>query len=452
VNLRWRVGLAGGAVVLGTLAAVSAIVYPALTSQLHAQLDAALVEAAKAAPLTLQEIKARLAATQGDGVPAFNKPLNLGSSLLQVVDPADPAAGGELAPVDQHDLAVADGTGPPYFREVDYRGQRYRLYTTLLSGKGGDRTLVRVARPLTEQQATLNRLRLLLVGLTLAGTAGAAAVARLAAGRVLHPVGRLTDAVERVTATQDLTASMPAGGRDEIGRLAGSFAAMMAALDGSVRAQRQLVADASHELRTPLTSLTTNLELLDEPAGTADPQAPALVHAAREQAGELTVLVNDLVELSRYGQVELHTEDTRLDLLAEQAVRRAAARTTAVRFETRLTPTQVRADPDAVERAIGNLLDNAVKWSPPDGRILVAVAAGEVTVTDDGPGIPAEDLPHIFDRFYRSPTARALPGSGLGLAIVRQIAETHGGRVTAEPQPRGVRLRLSLPTAPRPAG
>jgi two-component system sensor histidine kinase MprB len=221
---------------------------------------------------------------------------------------------------------------------------------------------------------------------------------------------------------------------------------------GTGTAQRQLVADASHELRTPLTSLTTNLELLDEPAGTADPQAPALVHAARVQAGELTVLVNDLVELSRYGQVELHVEDTRLDLLAEQAVRRAAARTAGVRFETRLTPTQVRADPDAVERAIGNLLDNAVKWSPPAGRILVAVAAGEVTVTDDGPGIPAEDLPHIFDRFYRSPTARALPGSGLGLAIVRQIAETHGGRVTAKPQPRGVRLRLSLPTATRPGG
>src|SRR5262249_54461607 len=191
--------------------------------------------------------------------------------------------------------------------------------------------------------------------------------------------------------------------------------------------------------------------LLDEPAGTADPQAPALVHAAREQAGELTVLVNDLVELSRYGQVELHTEDTRLDLLAAQAVRRAAARTTAGRFETRLTPTQVRADPDAVERAIGNLLDNAVKWSPPDGRILVAVAAGEVTVTDGGPGIPAEDLPHIFDRFYRSPTARALPGSGLGLAIVRQIAENHGGRVTAEPQPRRVSLAPALPTDPQRA-
>jgi two-component system sensor histidine kinase MprB len=251
-----------------------------------------------------------------------------------------------------------------------------------------------------------------------------------------------------VAQTQALSTPIPDGGRDEVGRLARSFGTMMAALDRSVQAQRHLVADASHELRTPLTSLTTNLELLDEEGGTADPQAPALVRAAREQAGELTVLVNDLVELSRQGHVELHTEDTRLDLLAERAVRRAAARATEVRFETALIESPVHADPDAIERAIANLLDNAVKWSPPAGRIRVEVAEGVVAVSDEGPGIAPDDLPHVFDRFYRSPAARALPGSGLGLAIVRQIAETHGGRVSAEPLPRGVTLRLWLPSTP----
>ncbi|HEY7487588.1 MAG TPA: HAMP domain-containing sensor histidine kinase, partial [Streptosporangiaceae bacterium] len=250
-----------------------------------------------------------------------------------------------------------------------------------------------------------------------------------------------------VAATQDLTATIEARGRDEIGRLARSFATMMAELDESVQTQRRLVADAAHELRTPLTSLTTNLELLGEGRGLADPQAPGLVADAREQAHELTVLVNDLIDLARYGRTETHTEDVRLDLLARRVVERAADRDgQGPEFRTELAPCLVHADPDALERAVGNLIDNAVKWSPDGGRISVRVEeSGCVSVSDEGPGIPAADLPYVFDRFYRSPTARSLPGSGLGLAIVRQIAETHGGSVSAEPLDRGVRLRMSLP-------
>jgi two-component system sensor histidine kinase MprB len=445
VNLRTRIGLAGGAVVLGALTVVSAVLYPAVASKVRAQTDASLVNGAAAAPDTIIQIKQKLAFSKGTEFPV--EPLNLGSTLLQIIaDPAAPNAGGSLAPVDKRDLAVAEGSEPAYFRNLSYRGGQYRVYTAL-APPGKEGTLIRVARPASDEAATLNRLWLLLVGLTVGGSLGATGAARLAAGRVLEPVRRLTDAVEHVTATQDLTARVPVGGRDEIGRLARSFATMMGALEESVTAQRRLVADASHELRTPLTSLTTNLELLDERGGTTDPQAPFLVHEARDQAHELTVLVNDLVDLSRYGEGETHTEDARLDLLAERVVNRAAARAPAVRFEATLTESQVHADPDAVERAIGNLVDNAIKWSPPGGRVRVVVAAGEVAVSDEGPGIPVEDLPFVFDRFYRSPTARALPGSGLGLAIVRQIAETHGGRIAAEPLPSGVCLRLSLPPA-----
>jgi two-component system, OmpR family, sensor histidine kinase MprB len=445
VNLRTRIGLAGGAVVLGTLAVVSAVLYPAVAGKAREQVDASLLTAAAAAPDTIGQMKQKLARNDTPAFPAG--PLDLGSSLLQIIaDPADPAAGADFAPVDPRELAVAAGTAPAYFHDTDYRGRRYRVYTTLVvPGKG---PLIRVARPAADEDPTLSRLWLLLIGLTFGGSLGAAAAARLAAGRVLQPVRRLTDTVERVTATRDLTAPVPAGGRDEIGRLARSFTAMMSALDDSVTAQRRLVADASHELRTPLTSLTTNLELLDERGGTADPQAPALVHAARDQARELTVLVNDLVDLARYGEGETHTEDARLDLLAERVVRRARGHAhTAVRFELEAAESLVHADPDAIERAIANLVDNAVKWSPPGGLVRVVVAAGEVSVSDQGPGIPAADLPYVFDRFYRSPAARALPGSGLGLAIVRQIAETHGGSVSADPRPRGGCLRLSLPPA-----
>jgi two-component system sensor histidine kinase MprB len=227
---------------------------------------------------------------------------------------------------------------------------------------------------------------------------------------------------------------------------------MTAALDQSVGAQRRLVADASHELRTPLTSLITNLELLAERPD--DPSTPALAAAALAEAGELRVLINDLVDLARDGQASFHIEDVRLDLVAERVAARAAARAPGLRYELDCQPTLVRGDPDALERAVGNLVDNALKWSPPDGCIRISAAGGTVEVSDDGPGIPSGDLPYIFDRFYRSATARALPGSGLGLAIVRRIADMHGGTVEAIPLPQGVRFRISVPEVavdPHPA-
>jgi signal transduction histidine kinase len=176
-----------------------------------------------------------------------------------------------------------------------------------------------------------------------------------------------------------------------------------------------------------------------------DPNAPALAAAALAEAGELRVLINDLVELARDGQASFHIEDVRLDAVAERVAARAAGRAPGLRYELDCRPTLVHGDPDALERAIGNLVDNALKWSPPDGRIRISAAGGTVEVSDDGPGIPADDLPYIFDRFYRSAKARAQPGSGLGLAIVRRIADMHGGTVEAIPLREGVKFRMSVP-------
>jgi two-component system sensor histidine kinase MprB len=189
--------------------------------------------------------------------------------------------------------------------------------------------------------------------------------------------------------------------------------------------------------------LITNLELLAEKPD--DPSGPALTAAALAEAGELRMLIKNLVDLARDGQAPFHIEDVRLDLVAERVASRAAERTPGLAYELDCLPTLVRGDPDELERAIGNLVDNALKWSPPDGRIRISAAGGTVEVSDDGPGIPAADLPYIFDRFYRSATARALPGSGLGLAIVRRIADMHGGTVEAIPLPQGVKFRLTVP-------
>jgi two-component system sensor histidine kinase MprB len=236
------------------------------------------------------------------------------------------------------------------------------------------------------------------------------------------------------------------GGADEIARLSATFNAMLAALDESVSAQRRLVVDASHELRTPLTSLRTNIEVLAR-ADRLDPEErERLRQDILRQIEELTALVADVVDLARGDEPTDEPEDVRLDLLVEDVVERAARHTPSVRFTTELQPSTVRGVPRRLERAIANLLDNAAKWSPEGAEVHVSVDDGSVTVRDEGPGFSAEDLPYVFDRFYRSAAARAKPGSGLGLAIVRQVAEEHGGAVEASNVNGGgavVRLRVA---------
>jgi two-component system sensor histidine kinase MprB len=432
MSLRTRLAIAVGAIVFGVLTIVAAVVYPAVGANLRGKNDETLVQVAKEAPTIAAKLKR--AGAVGQLVP-------FGSAQLQIVP--DVAAGptNGFVGITDHDVLVAYGKAKPYFQDEAYAGIVYRIYTARFPGNPG--VLVRAALPVAAAASTQSALGWLLVVLVPIGAIAAAVVARLIAGRVLRPVGRLTETVERIRATGDLSTPIETPGQDEISRLGQAFAAMTAALDQSVGAQRRLVTDASHELRTPLTSLTTNLELLAERPD--DPSTPALAAAALAEAGELRVLINDLVDLARDGQASFHIEDVRLDLVAERVAARAAVRAPRLRYELDFQPTLVHGDPDALERAIGNLVDNALKWSPPDGRIRISAAGGTVEVSDDGPGIPADDLPYIFDRFYRSAKARALPGSGLGLAIVRRIADMHGGTVEAIPLEQGVTFRISMP-------
>jgi two-component system, OmpR family, sensor histidine kinase MprB len=442
MSLRSRLAIAVGAVVFCALAVAAAVVYPVVGANLRGQNDGSLEQVAENAPAVAAKLKQ--AGTLGQLVP-------FGNTQLQILPDAGPGPTQGFVAVTDLDVQVANGTARPYFQDEAYGSVVYRIYTMQFPGNPG--TLVRVAQPASDAIATQRALGWLLFALVPAGAILAAAVARLAAGRVLRPVGRLTETVERIRATGDLSAPIETPGQDEISRLGQAFAAMTAALDESVGAQRRLVADASHELRTPLTSLITNLELLAEQPD--DPSAPALAAAALAEAGELRLLISNLVELARDGQAPPHIEDVRLDLVTERVAARAADRAPGLRFELDCRPTLVRGDPDALERAIGNLVDNALKWSPPDGRIRIAATDGTVEVGDDGPGISDDDLPYIFDRFYRSANARALPGSGLGLAIVRRIADVHNGSVEAIPQRQGVKFRISLPEIvadPPPAG
>jgi two-component system sensor histidine kinase MprB len=287
----------------------------------------------------------------------------------------------------------------------------------------------------------------------LGGIALAAALGLLVSRAALVPVRRLTGAAERVARTQDLGHRIQAGEEDELGRLAGSFNTMLAALERSRLGQRQLVSDASHELRTPLTSVQANLDALAMGEELPARERARILAAAQAQLRELTVLVGDLVDLSKTEVDEIEMEDVRLDLAAAGAIERARLHAPECRFVLDAEPCLVHAAPARLERAIANLLDNACKWNsptPPAGRVgdpvEVRVRGGVLEVRDHGPGIAAEDLPRVFDRFYRAPGARARPGSGLGLAIVRQMAEAHGGAVHAANDPDGgARLTLELP-------
>ena len=299
-------------------------------------------------------------------------------------------------------------------------------------------------QPLQPTEHALSRIRLWILLVGGIGIAAAAALAAVVGTAALRPVRRLTAAAERVAATGDLSERVEGEGGDELGRLATRFNSMLLALEESVGRQRRLVADASHELRTPLTAVRTNVDLLREGKLPLEEARRALDEASVE-LDALTTLVADLVELARGEERKLRVEDVQLDDLVGIAVDRAKSRAPQITFLSSLSPTLVRADPVLLERAVSNLLDNAVKWSPEGGAVEVTVRNGEVVVSDHGPGVAAEDVPRVFDRFYRAAGARAKPGAGLGLAIVREAAEAHGGTASVESSARGARFKLSLP-------
>ncbi|WP_157592557.1 sensor histidine kinase [Solirubrobacter soli] len=338
---------------------------------------------------------------------------------------------------------VAVGKRQPFIADQKIQGTRMRV----LVSRGPNGLAIFVARPLAEVDSSLGTLRWALGLLALAGIALAIVLSRLATRTAIRPVVELTETAEHVATTRDLSRRIDAQGEDEVSRLATSFNTMLEALERSQRAQRQLVADASHELRTPLTSLRTNLEVLAR-GGPPDPGDRDRLRADLvAQLEELSALVGDLVELARDEEPEAPVvEDVRLDRLVATAVERARRHTPLVTFQTQLEPALVQGVPARLDRAVANLLDNAAKWSPAGSVVEVRLRDGELTVRDRGPGIDPDERHLVFDRFFRSDTARGRPGSGLGLAIVRQVAEGHGGTVAAEAADGGgALLRLRLP-------
>jgi two-component system sensor histidine kinase MprB len=374
------------------------------------------------------------------------------SGYAQLVTPDGQVlrSGGSRAalPITAATHAVATGKRGAFFSDATIAGTHMRVLTEAAPGGA----VWQVALPLTDVNSTLRHLLLVLAAVSVGGILLAAALGLLVSRAALVPVRRLTAATQRVASTQDLAHRIPTRRADELGRLAESFNTMLAALERSRLSQRQLVSDASHELRTPLTSIQANLDALALGDALSARERSRAVSSAQTQLRELGVLVGDLVDLSKTEVDEVEVEDVRLDLAVQGAIRRARARAPQCVFSLEAEPCVVRAAPARLDRAISNLLDNAVKWTPDadaGGAIEVRVHDGRVQVRDHGPGIDPGDLPRVFDRFYRAPAARSRPGSGLGLAIVRHLAETHGGAVHAANHPLGgAVLTLELPPLP----
>ncbi|MDX6743007.1 HAMP domain-containing sensor histidine kinase [Actinocorallia sp. A-T 12471] len=363
--------------------------------------------------------------------------------------------GGKM-PVSEADLSVVRGEREQVLYNgsgTDADGERVnvRIITSArYLNADGYRITVMTALPLQQVTEPLRELALTLLLVSACGIVGSAIAGLVIARASLKPVDRLTDAVEEVARTEDLSVRIPEEGTDEIARLGRSFNTMTAALAASQERQRNLIADAGHELRTPLTSMRTNIDLLIRSQETGRDLPPEtktrLLDSVRAQMRELTSLIGDLLQLgSPAAKPRQHTE-VAFHEVVERAVERARLRGHGLTVTADLKPWWVEGDPDSLERAVVNLCDNAVKFSPPAGTVEVTLNDGVLLVRDHGPGVSEEDLPYVFERFWRSPSARSLPGSGLGLAIVAQVAREAGGDVSLTAAPGGGTVaRLSLP-------
>ncbi|MFD4877790.1 sensor histidine kinase [Streptomyces sp. NPDC058420] len=463
--IRSRLAMLVAAAVAFAVAAVSVTCWFIVQGKLYDQVDGDLKDMVRR-PGTVQALLQRCTQTPQKNTDMFSGRTEYVEAVKEEGAPCvDPSSPGiiKATGTDKNVIKSANSKEAVFRNGTDEDGNSVRVLTLYL---GVDQTdsqgvALLLAAPLKGTESTLNELALILLLVSGIGVVGAGAAGLAVARAGLRPVDKLTEAVEHVARTEDLAIRIPVDedSDDEIARLSRSFNSMTTSLANSRELQQQLIADAGHELRTPLTSLRTNVELLTRSEETGRPIPPAdrkaLLASVKAQMTELASLIGDLQELSRSeGQRGERVQVVSLQDTVEAALRRARLRGPELTITADVQPWFVQSEPSALERAVVNILDNAVKFSPEGGTIEVQLTRGVLTVRDHGPGIPADELPHVFDRFWRSPSARALPGSGLGLSIVARTVQQAGGEVTLARAPGGGTVAtVRLPgtsTAPPP--
>lgn len=483
MNLRARMGVAAGLAVAVAVIAVAVSAYAGTSSELHGQLDQSLQRLTRQvlsngappngensnnpAENSDNELEFGAGSTPGgsgflgprphsgdcdEGLGFQNRggPLGSAAGILTLVH-----QGGAICypygqtyhiPVTPQFKALAAGGRGRVFTDMPVGGTEARVLGTGI----GQRGALLVALPLKDVHNALAHQLMLLVIIAAAGIALAALLGVLVARTALAPIARFTRQTERIAANPERLdrERVDVQGGDELARLAQTFNRTLDALDASVQAQRNLVADASHELRTPIATIRANLQLMHDEQLLAPADREALRTDIIEELDELTALVGDVVELARGSKLSAAPGDVRVDEIVSAAVERTRRRSPDLTVEAALEPTLVHGEGDRIARAVANLLDNAAKYGGGAGRVEVELHDGTFSVRDHGPGFAEDDLPFVFDRFHRARDARSKPGSGLGLAIVRQAAEAHGGTVEARNAPGGgalIRVSFGAP-------
>lgn len=446
MSLRARIALISASAVAIGIAVAALITYTATKSELLAEVDTSLRERVEQFE-QVDRFRDLLAAFASFERPDPRGPFDRSASGFDAIFVQFLPTGGTTAiayplalPVGLEEQAVYDGTKQSALRTVAVEEDNLRMLTTTLSSG-----TVQVARSLAEVDRTLEGLAAVLRLAAVGGALLAGVVGFFVARGAARPIGQLAAAAEHVAKTQELAARIDVHRNDEVGRLAHSFNSMLSALEGSREQQRRLVHDAGHELRTPLTAIRTNVELLGKMDNLPAEERARMIADIDSEIQELTSLVGELVDLAG----ETSTEDAiavELDLgdLVERVAhkyRRRTGRTIDVATDDSI----VMGDEALLERAIGNLIDNADKWSPAATPIHVFVASGRVSVVDHGPGIDPADRPYVFDRFYRATRDRATPGSGLGLSIVAKAAQRHAGSTFVEDSATGAIIGFEIP-------
>ena len=438
MSLRSRLAIATGGIAFVAVGTLAAGAYIIASHELRSQVDASL---SSRASTIVREINRDFEQPRFPG--RMSSPL--GSTLLQPEFDAITqvigingivlaSLGPSVLEVRADELALAqsatDGLSLLYNTTVE--GSSYRVLTVSLPSGGA----LQLGRDITDIEDARAGMRTWLFVFGFGGIVMAAAAGWFIARRTSKPIEQLSASAVEIASTQDTSQLIDIKASGEVADLVSSFNTMLQALGNSLAQQKQLVQDASHELRTPLTSLRANSELLERP-DLPQHTREEIIHDIRAEIDELTALSS---ELSALASDQRSSEDPAAVDIAEavqEVVERAQRRSGRIVELHSASPAQVMVRPAQFDRAISNLIDNAIKFSPTGSKVDVFIKGTRIEVHDSGPGIAPEDRQFVFDRFYRAAATRAMPGSGLGLAIVKQFADDHEAVVTITDTPGG---------------